>query len=295
MGYHWIADRQSGPNIAAFGTAQQKAAFLPGIASGELSFAIGMSEPDSGSDLASLRSRAEQVEGGWLVNGTKIWTTGASHATHIIALLRTGPGRYDGLTQFIIDADAPGVTISPIEFIDRTADFCEVSFVDTFVPADRLLGEEGAGWGQNTAELSLERGGVDRWMSVMPLLEHWAKRIGEQGDADGSSEQKTKLGSVVARAWSFRQMALSIARLVDQGHSPVAEAALVKEMATRFEQECVALISEHYAGVPTLGSPDAEEALLATAILVSPSWTIRGGTNEILRSIIGKALKHDRG
>ncbi|WP_029145908.1 acyl-CoA dehydrogenase family protein [Microbacterium luticocti] len=296
VGYHWIADRQSGPNIAAFGTEAQKSEFLPGIARGELSFAIGMSEPDSGSDLASVRSRAERVDGGWLVNGTKIWTTGATHATHIIALLRTSPDRHEGLTQFIIDAGSPGITISPIEFIDGSADFCEVSFVDVFVPADRLLGAEGRGWSQNTAELALERGGVDRWMSVMPLLEDWARRLGVDGD-DGHSAfaQQEMLGSIVARAWSFRQMALSIARMVDHGQSPVAEAALVKEMATRFEQECVARMAAHFPGMPRLHSEDAREALLAEAILVSPSWTIRGGTNEILRSIIGKDLKNDRG
>lgn len=295
VGYHWIADRQSGPNIAAFGTPKQKEMFLPCIARGEFSFSIGMSEPDSGSDLASVRSRAERVDGGWKVNGTKIWTTGASHATHIIALLRTSEGRHEGLTQFIIDADSPGLTISPIEFIDGSADFCEVSFVDVFVPDERLLGEEGRGWSQNTAELALERGGVDRWMSVMPLLEQWARRIGEQAaDEPSTVAQKEMLGSIVARAWSFRQMALAIARKVDEGESPVAEAALVKEMATRFEQECVAIMAEQYVGVPQLHSPDAREALLAEAILVAPSWTIRGGTNEILRSIIGKALNNDR-
>lgn len=175
VGYHWIGDRQSGPNIAANGTEEQKRALLPGIASGELSFAIGMSEPDSGSDLASLRTRAVQEGDVWRVNGTKIWTTTAYTATHILALFRTSDDRHQGLTQFIVERDLPGLTVSPIPFIDGTRDFCELSFEDALIPDSMRLGEVGAGWGQNTAELALERGGVDRWMSMMPVLEHWAK------------------------------------------------------------------------------------------------------------------------
>lgn len=287
VGHHWIADRQSGPNIAAHGSEALKREILPGIARGELSFSIGMSEPDSGSDLASVRSRAEKVDGGWLVNGAKIWTTGAYDATHIITLLRTAPGRYDGLTQFVIDRDAPGLTVNPIPFIDGTADFCELSFADVFVPDHRLLGEVGAGWGQNTAELSLERGGVDRWMSVMPILERWAAR------SAGSTDPvvRADLGLIVARCWAFRRMSLAIARMVDQGKSPVAEAALVKEMATRFEQECVATLARHFGAVPDLEAEDELESLIARAVLVSPAWTVRGGTTEILRTVIGKELR----
>ncbi|MER2223399.1 MAG: acyl-CoA dehydrogenase family protein, partial [Rhodococcus sp. (in: high G+C Gram-positive bacteria)] len=128
VGYHWIGDRQSGPSIAANGTEEQKRYFLPGIAGGEFSFSIGMSEPDSGSDLASVRTRAERVDGGWKVNGTKIWTTGAFHATHILALLRTSADKHNGLTQLIVDRDSDGLTVLPIPFIDGSEDFCEVSF-----------------------------------------------------------------------------------------------------------------------------------------------------------------------
>src|SRR5690606_30017769 len=133
------ADRQSGPNIAKNGTEEQKRYFLPRIASGELSFAIGMSAPDAGPDLASLRPRAVPVDGGWLVNGTKIWTTNAFTATHSLALLRTGDDRHGGMTQFIIDRHADGLTVSPIPFIDGTREFCELSFEDVFVPDERRL------------------------------------------------------------------------------------------------------------------------------------------------------------
>ncbi len=286
VGWHWVADRQSGPNIAANGTEEQKRWFLPRIARGELCFAIGMSEPDSGSDLASVRTRATPADGGWLVNGRKIWTTAAYAATHILALFRTSGDRYGGLTQFIVDTKSDGLTISRIPFIDGTQEFCEVVFEDVFVPDTMRLGAAGAGWGQNTAELVLERGGVDRWMSLMPVLEHWAATI--SGRVPGWA--LADLGSVTARCWAFHGMSLAIARMVDEGQSPMVEAALAKEMATRFEQECVEIVTRHYGRTPQLTSPDPFESLLARAILTGPSWTIRGGTTEILRTIIAKGL-----
>lgn len=287
VGYHWIADRQSGPNIAQNGSEELKTELLPGIAAGEFSFSIGMSEPDSGSDLASLRARAVPVDGGWRINGTKIWTTGAYTATHILGLFRTSDDRHGGLTQFVVDRHTAGLTVSPIPFIDGTEDFCELSFDDVFLPDHRRLGDVGAGWSQNTGELALERGGVDRWMSVMPLLENWAQHLVDAQDTSAV----TLLGSITARCWAFRQMSLSVARAVDAGTNAVAEAALVKEMACRFEQECTDLLAQHLGRAPDPHAADPYEALLARAVLVSPSWTIRGGTSEILRSVIAKGLR----
>ncbi|OBA53037.1 acyl-CoA dehydrogenase [Nocardia sp. 852002-20019_SCH5090214] len=286
VGWHWVADRQSGPNIAANGTHEQKEYFLPRIAKGELSFAIGMSEPESGSDLASVRTRAVRVDDGWLINGTKIWTSGALEATHILGLFRTSDERYGGLTQFIVDRRSAGLRVSPIPFIDGTRHFCEVSFTDVFVPDTMRLGDIGAGWGQNKAELVLERGGVDRWMSLMPVLEHWAAH---PSSADTRWAQ-SDVGSIAARAWAFHGLSLSIARAVDEGRSPTVEAALAKEMATRFEQECIEIVARHFGRTPDLSSADPYESLLARAILTGPSWTIRGGTTEILRNIIAKGL-----
>ncbi len=286
VGFHWVADRQSGPNIAMNGTEEQKRFFLPEIAAGRMSFAIGMSEPDAGSDLAAVRARATKVNGGWVLSGTKIWTTGAHHADYMLALFRTSEDRREGLTQFLVDRRREGVSVSPISFIDGTRDFCEVNFEQVFLPDSRVLGRVGQGWAQNTAELSLERGGVDRWMSVMPVLERWAA----QQWRTAPPALRSDLGTVAARCWAFRSMSLSVARMVDAGESPVMEAALIKEMATRFEQECVETVARHFGREPDIWSDDPYESLLARAILVSPSWTIRGGTNEILRNIIAKEL-----
>ena len=286
VGFHWTADRQSGLNILHNGTEDQRRSLLPGIARGELSFAIGMSEPDAGSDLASVRSRAVRTGDTWRVDGTKIWTSGAATATHLLCLFRTSEDRHGGLTQFIVPRETPGVTVSPIPFIDGTRHFCEVVFDAVTLPDSARLGDVGAGWGQNTSELALERGGVDRWMSMMPVLEHWAKSDGVRD----SVAAQIDLGRILARLWTYRGMSLSIARLVDSGRFPVAEAALVKEMATQFEQESLALVRRHYGRTPSLTSDDPWEALLAQAILVGPSWTLRGGTTEILRSVISKGL-----
>lgn len=286
VGFHWVADRQSGLNILHNGTEEQRRQLLPGITRGEYSFAIGMSEPDAGSDLASLRSKAVLHGDTWHISGTKIWTSGAATATHVLGLFRTSEDRHGGLTQFIVPAGTPGMSVSPIPFIDGTQHFCEVAFDDLRLPDSARLGEVGAGWGQNTSELALERGGVDRWMSMMPILEWWSR----SDTVRDSRPAQIDLGRILARLWAYRGMSLSIARLVDSGEYPVVEAALVKEMATRFEQESLALVRRHYGRAPQITSDDPWEALLAQAILVGPSWTIRGGTTEILRSVISKGL-----
>jgi len=292
VGFHWIADRQSGPSIALHGTEEQKREFLPRIARGEISFAIGMSEPDSGSDLASITCKAEPVDArdghpaGWLINGSKIWTSGAQYADYILGLFRTGDDKHAGLTQFIIERPSPGLTISPIAFIDGEPHFCLLTFEDVFVPDARRLGEVGWGWMQNQGELVLERGGVDRWMSAMPVLERWVQR---ELDLD-STLLKDDLAGIVTRCWAFHGMSLAVARMVDDGELPKTEAALVKDMATRFEQECVEIVVRHLGRMPDPTSADPFEALLATAILDKPSWTIRGGTTEILHNLISKEL-----
>ncbi|SDO65549.1 Acyl-CoA dehydrogenase [Nakamurella panacisegetis] len=281
VAYHWVADRQSGPSIAAVGSEEQKATYLPGIARGEFCFAIGMSEPGAGSDLAAVRARAVPADGGWRIDGTKIWTSGAAWATHILGLFRTSDDRHGGLTQFIVDTRTPGVGIAPITFIDGSKDFCEVTFDNVVLPSSAVLGEVGGGWGQNTGELALERGGVDRWLSPAVLVDEWAA----QPDADSR-----ELALAAASLWAFRGMSLSIARMVDTGQRPVQLAALVKEMATRFEQDTVEAVSRWQGRLP---DPDEPAGLLSRAVLAAPSWTIRGGTTEILRTVIAKGMIRD--
>jgi Acyl-CoA dehydrogenase, N-terminal domain/Acyl-CoA dehydrogenase, middle domain len=296
VGHHWVADRQSGPVIAKFGTEEQKRRFLPGIARGELGFCIGMSEPDSGSDLASISSKATRDGDGWVLAGRKIWTTSAHEHDWIIVLCRTTPrdevdDKRQGLSQLIVDLKDPRVQVTPIPFIDGTADFCEVVFDQVFVPDELVLGEIGQGWAQNTSELAYERGGPDRWLSSYLLVEELLRRDG----SSASDELLDLLGEAVANYWVLHQLSLSVARSIDEGGAPAIESSLVKEMGTRFEQDVVAAVLAHLDTAPNTADTSVLGRLLVSAALTQPSFTIRGGTNEVLRSVAAKGLQPSGG
>jgi alkylation response protein AidB-like acyl-CoA dehydrogenase len=288
VGFHWVADRQTGPMIARFGTEAQKQRFLPAICRGELSFSIGMSEPEAGSDLASVRTRAERADGGWTVTGTKIWTGGAHLNDWFVVLCRTSDeqDRHSGLSQLIVDLRSPGLEARPIPYMDGNAFFCEVTLDEVFVPDELVLGEIGSGWIQNTSELSFERAGPERWLSSYLLVEQFV-REGRCGD----TRAQELLGAALAEWWALRALSLSVARLIDAGEAPAAESALVKELGTRFEQRVLDELWALAEVEPNPESPSEFERLLAASILMAPSYTIRGGTNEILRSVAGRALQ----
>ena len=289
VGAHWIADRQTAPTLMKFGTESQRHRFLPAIAAGECYFSIGMSEPDSGSDLASVRTTGTRVDGGWSVSGTKIWTTGAHRSHFFVALCRTSPlgaDRHEGLSQLIVDLSASGITINPILFLDGTHDFNEVVLDDVFVPDDMVLGEVGMGWHQVTSELAYERSGPDRFLSSWQLLKTYLAERGEH-----AVDVAEPIGRLIARFFTIRQLSLSVARALQQGQSPEVEAAIVKDLGTTFEQEVVAVMQSIVEDDPDPGSPSLFESLLAQSILVSPSYTIRGGTTEVLRSVAARDLR----
>jgi len=306
VAHHWVADRQSGPVINRFGTEEQKQRFLPGICRGELGFCIGMSEPDSGSDLASLSTKATRGDGGWILEGRKIWTTAAHLHDWIIVLCRTTPkdeagDNRRGMSQFIVDLKSPGITATPVEFIDGTADFCEVVFDEVFVPDELVLGEIGQGWAQNTSELAYERGGPDRWLSAYLLVEELLRRESRHTPSahhgtDGFHDRFLDLlGTLTARFWVLHNLSLSVARSIDRGEAPAIESSLVKEMGTRFEQDCVQLILDYVDEAPNTARDTDFDRILVTAALTWPSFTVRGGTNEILRSVVAKGLQPSSG
>ncbi|HEY7107496.1 MAG TPA: acyl-CoA dehydrogenase family protein [Acidimicrobiia bacterium] len=287
--HHWTADRQSGPVINRFGSEELKQRFLPLVCRGEVTFAIGMSEPDSGSDLASVATRARRVDGGYVLSGTKIWTSNAHIADYAIVLCRTSEedDRHAGLSQVVVDLHADGVTVNPIPFLDGTSDFNEVVLDDVFVPADQLVGTEGEGWAQNTSELSFERAGPERWISPFLVVDQFLRE-----HADGLGDDGVRfLGDAVARWWAIRNVSLTVARMIDEGASPSTESALGKDLGTRFEQELMARLQTLVDVEPSLAASSTFQRLLARAVLVAPSWTIRGGTNEILRGVIARGLR----
>lgn len=294
VGAHWVADRQTGPSLLTFGTEEQKRKFLPKIARGECYFSIGLSEPDAGSDLASVRTRATKVENGWSLNGTKIWTSGA-HLNHYFAVLcRTSPlgeDRHEGLSQLIVDLSSPGLTINPIPLLNGSHHFNEVVLEDVFVPDEMVLGEVGMGWKQATSELAYERSGPDRFLSNYQILETFLQ---ERPDLTDIPAVQAVIGHIVSRFWMIRQLSLSVAKAIDEKRSPAVEAAIVKDMGTTFEQEVVQLIQGLIEHDPDPDSNSLFEKLLAESIMMSPTYTIRGGTTEVLRSVAARSLRSQR-
>jgi len=290
VGAHWIADRQSGPQILRHGSDALKASVLPGIVQGELFCAIGMSEPDSGSDLASVRSRGDRADGGWRINGRKIWTSSGHLADVMIGLFRTEPAdpkrRHAGLTQFAIDLHSPGVTRRAIRNISGREDFSEITFDDVFVPQTHVLGQVGDGWKLVTGELAYERSGPERFLSVFPLL---VECLRARPRADSPLVQ-AELGRSVAHLAALRRMAISIAAKLDAGEDPATEAALMKDLGNALERE----IPERLRGLALTDPGSAQaapyRALLAHTIVDATSYTLRGGTPEVLRGMIARGL-----
>ena len=287
---HWIADRQSGPLLLRYGSEEQRREFLPRIARGECYFCIGMSEPDSGSDLASIRTRAEPVEGGFRLNGRKVWTSHAHRSHYAITLCRTGPAgddRHQGLSQLIVDVTAPGVIVRPIRNLAGDLDFTEVTLDDVFVPAGRLVGTAGDGWRQVTSELAFERSGPERFVSTFRVLVEFVRRI-DTAHVDVRAQEA--LGRIAAHLWTLRRMSLSIAGMLQAGEMPNLEAAVVKDLGNSLEREIPELVRLLAPRGQRPGGNDVFEETLAKAVLHAPSFTLRGGTREILRGIIARGL-----
>ena len=283
---HWIADRQIVPALLKYGTAAQKSEFLPRIVRGECFFAIGMSEPDSGSDLASVRTRAARVDGGWSLSGTKVWTSGAHLAHAFIALARTAPvdpeHRHAGLSQFIVNLRGPGVEIRPIVSMNGAHHFNEVILEEAFVPDGMVFGEIGDGWRQVTSELSFERSGPERFLSTFVLLAATVEAMAAQHisrDAD--------IGRLVARVAGLHQMSTAVAGAL-QRHDPGLDvgvpAAVVKVLGTITEGD----IGEFADQRGALDPPYSD--LVSGAVDQRPGFTLRGGTNEVLRGVIARGL-----
>ena len=286
---HWIADRQSAPSILRYGTEEQKQFFVPKIARGELFFCIGMSEPDSGSDLAATRTRATAVEGGFKVNGTKVWTSGAHVSHYMILFCRTdakSDDRHGGVSQFIVDMKTPGIKVSPIVDLSHEHHFNEVVFEDVFLPAGAMLGNQGDGWKQVTGELAYERSGPDRFLSTFTLLIEGFSMLQDEVD----DRAAIALGRIIAHLMTLRRMSRSIAGMLQRGEDPAVHAAIVKELGTSLEQEMVEVLRLIIDAEPDSASSNPYIAVLAHTIMHAPSFSLRGGTREILRGMIARGL-----
>jgi alkylation response protein AidB-like acyl-CoA dehydrogenase len=288
VGAHWSADRQIGPGLLRFGTQAQRQRFLPVITRGECFFALGISEPEAGSDLASVRTRAVPSGDGWRLSGHKIWTSHAHEADYIMVLCRTSPpgdDRHAGLSQLIVPLDAPGVVARPIRTMAGKDTFGEVTFDDVEVPADMVFGTIGNGWAQVTSELADERNGPERFLSTFQLLQQMV-RIAEDTDDPALI---AGIGRLTARLATLRHMSYQIACFPDQP-TAATDAVLVKDLGTVLEGEITRVARDVTPRSATTTEQRRFEELLAQAVLAGPSFTIRGGATEILRGIIARRL-----
>lgn len=289
VGAHWVADRQSAPLLLNFGTEAQRRKHIPAICRGEQLFCIGMSEPSSGSDLASVRTRADRTGNGWVLNGQKIWTTNASESDYMIALVRTSgtsADRQTGLSQLIIDLKAPGVSVRPIVDLTGEAHFAEVFFDNVALDDDALVGQEGEGWKQVVAELAFERSGPERIYSSVVLFDAWVRHLQTVGRRDAAA----LVGQLAAELATLRAMSIACTARLVAGERPVIEASIVKDRGTSFEQKLPAVIADDLGAYPDEPMSDELYRTLTYVTHIAPSFSLRGGTREILRGIIARGM-----
>ncbi len=288
---HFVADRQSGPILLKYAPEHIRTDILPRICRGELCFVIGMSEPGSGSDLFAAKTKATKAEGGWLINGTKVWTSNAHLANYMLGLFRTSPAtrenRRHGLTQFLVDMQTPGIRVNPIYQMTGQHDFNEVVFEDAFVPDDHVLGEVDGAWKQATSELAYERSGPERFLETYYVLDAFVRAVGPKPDLRSAEG----LGRLVAQLHTLRRMSVSVNGMLQAGKEPTVEGSIVKDLGTAWEQKLPGRVRELAAFLDAeAGNRTSLEDQLAFAMTIAPKLTIQGGTTEILRGIIARGL-----
>lgn len=288
---HFVADRQSGPMLMKYAGEDICNDVLPRICRGECCFCIGMSEPNSGSDLFAAKTKAEKVDGGWKINGIKLWTSVAHHADYMIGLFRTSEptkeNRRHGLTQFLVDMTLDGITINPIRWPNGALDFNEVVLEDVFIPDSHVLGEVDMAWKQATSELAYERSGPERFLETFYILVGLVRLLGVNPDVRGAEG----VGRLVAQLHTLRRMSVSVNGMLQAGKEPVLEGSIVKDLGTIWEQSLPGTARD----LAAFADPQSDNMVsfheqLQHATMIAPKLTIQGGTTEVLRGIIARGL-----
>ena len=273
----WVADRQMGPSICAYGNEDQQKRFLPDMISGESTWCIGMSEPDSGSDLASLQTFAKREGDYYIVNGQKIWTSIAAISEYCYLIVRTsneGPP-HRGLSELIVPMDIEGIEVRTIVDSVRNEHFCEIFFTDVKVPVENLVGEENNAFSQTMSQLENERGGIDRLMSNWLLFEKACKAADLENPVVRQEIAKLETGYRIGRILVYKGAL---------GQSRKGFSAATKAFCTEHEQK-VANFAARILGVGAIAGPSLEQG-----IAYAPAYTIQGGTSDIMRNILGERV-----
>jgi len=273
----WFADRQMGPTLIKYGTADQQAEFLPGMLAGDTTWCIGMSEPDSGSDLASLQTSAARDGDDFVINGQKIWTSFGADADYCYLICRTsseGPP-HRGISEIIVPMDTPGIEVRPITDMTTNRHFCEVWFSDVRVPAANLVGVEGNAFKQTMAQLEHERGGIDRLVSNQALYEVAKVRADHSDPVLRQEMARIETGYTLGRILVTREVLKQ---------APAGFSAATKCFCTEHEQRVADFVSRVFGPEALLWDD------LARGLAYEPAYTIMGGTSDIMRNILGERV-----
>ena len=273
----WVADRQMGPSLIAFGTPEQKEEFLPRILSGETTWCIGMSEPDAGSDLAGLKTRADRDGDEWVINGQKIWTSFGAHADYCYLICRTshdGP-KHEGISEIIVPMSTSGIEVRPIKDLTTNRHFCEVFFTDVRVPAKNLVGVQGSSFKQTMGQLEHERGGIDRLVSNQAIYLMARERA---DTTNGVIRQK-----IARLETAYRIGRILVAREVLK-QAPAGFSAATKCFCTEHELRVADFVAEVFGAEAMLWSD------IVQGIVYAPGYTIMGGTSNVMRNILGERV-----
>jgi alkylation response protein AidB-like acyl-CoA dehydrogenase len=282
LAFTWFADRQMGPTLIQFGTDGQKARYLPGILDGTEGWAIGMSEPDAGSNVAGIRTKAVREGDVFRVTGQKIWTSGAHLADYIYLICRTDPDApaHKGLSELVVPLSTPGIEIVPITDMTRSQHFNEVYFEDVEVPAENLVGQLNGSFGQVMRQLEHERGGIDRLVSNRCLFDA-VRPLADTTDPVVRQElADIETGYRIGRLLVLREV---------MGQAPTGFSAATKTFCTDVEQR-VARLCARILGADAMLAEPGLPARVTRALCYATAYTIMGGTSQILRNVLGERV-----
>lgn len=294
--YNVIGLAMAAPTLLAFGTESQKRHFLPAIARYDHSWCQLFSEPGAGSDLAGLATRAVPLDGGWLVNGQKVWSSMAHEADFGLLLARTDPSvaKHDGLSYFVLDMHAMGVGVRPLRQLNGDAEFNEVFLTDVFVPTGHLLGRVGEGWRVALATLQNERSALSGAGSVSGsniggLKAGQLMSLARERGREHDPRTRDQIAARLIDAYLLRAGNARAALIRSLGHGLGAEGAVTKLLSAEHNKRVQALVmdllgAEGIAWLPDLAPPQVDGFLRAQAN------TIEGGTSEIMRTVIGERV-----
>lgn len=291
-----IGQGMCAPTLMAYASETHKQRYLPKLASGEEVWCQLFSEPHGGSDLAGLRTKAEKDGDEWVINGQKIWTSGAQHSDFGILITRTDPGvaKHKGLTMFFLDMKSPGVTIVPIKQANGNSEFNEVYFDNVRIPDSQRLGGVGEGWKVSITTLMNERLAIGGSIATgFPEIYSLAKDLSLQGQpALENPAVKTKLADWYVKAAGLKNTASRMITALSKGDMPGPEASMGKLVAGNMMQDIAKYALDLQGQAGALVDPEVAEgaARFQAMLLRSPAVRIEGGTDQILRNIIGERV-----